>query len=225
MRLRVDPVAVVAHGQPHVRRSSRAAVTTIRVPGGVWVSALSIRIRMICATRTGSHCASIRAPGQPQLELRVVLGERRLELARHRPGQLAEVDLLGPQLERAGLEPRQVEQVDRQLAAAARTWSRTCSRKRAAGLGIEVLVLEQLDEPAEREDRRSQLVRGGRDELLARRLELRELALHLVERDRELPELVARSRPGSGARSRRPRPARPRSSRRLTRCASARATR
>ena len=59
-----------------------------------------------------------------------------------------------------------------------------------AGLGVELLVLEQLDEAAEREDRRSQLVRGGRDELLARRVELGELALHLVERPRELAQLV-----------------------------------
>ena len=31
----------------------------MRVPHAVWVSALSIRIRTICATRTGSHTASI----------------------------------------------------------------------------------------------------------------------------------------------------------------------
>ena len=59
-----------------------------------------------------------------------------------------------------------------------------------ARLLVELLVLEQLDEAAEREDRRAQLVRGGRDELLARAIELRELALHLVEGDRELAELV-----------------------------------
>ena len=59
-----------------------------------------------------------------------------------------------------------------------------------ARLGVEVLVLEQLEEPAEREDRRAQLVRRGRDEALARGVELGELALHVVERDRELAELV-----------------------------------
>ena len=104
--------------------------------------------------------------------MRVVLGERRLELARHRPRQLAEVDLLGPQLERAGLEPREVEQVDRQLAQPLDLLA-DLVQEAPAGLGVEVLVLEQLDEAAEREDRRAQLVRGGRDELLARRLELR----------------------------------------------------
>ena len=59
-----------------------------------------------------------------------------------------------------------------------------------ARLLVELLVLEQLDEAAEREERRAQLVRGGRDELLARAVELRELALHVVEGDRELAELV-----------------------------------
>ena len=185
----------------------RRAVTTIRVPGGVWVSALSIRIRTIWATRTGSQTASIVRGPKPQLEMRVVLGERRLELAGHRPGQLGEVDLLGPQLERAGLEPGQVEQVDRQLAQPLDLIG-TCSRNRAARLRIEILVLEQLDEPAEREDRRAQLVRGGRDELLARRLELRELALHLVEGDRELAELVVRVDRDRVRRSRPRRPAR-----------------
>ena len=55
---------------------------------------------------------------------------------------------------------------------------------------VELLVLEQLDEPAEREDRRAQLVRGVRDELAPRAVDALELSLHLVERARELPELV-----------------------------------
>ena len=146
---------------------------------------------MICATRTGSQCASIRARREPQLEVGIVLGERRLELPRHRARQLAEVDLLGPQLERARLQPREVEQVDRQLAQPLDLLAHLIEEP-PARLRVEVLVLEQLDEPAEREDRRAQLVRRGRDELLARRLELRELALHVVERDRQLPELVGR---------------------------------
>ena len=145
---------------------------------------------MICATRTGSHTASIRR-GEPQLEVRVVLGQRRLELPGHRARQLAEVDLLGAELERAGLELREVEQVDRQLAQPLDLRAHLLEEA-AAGLGIELLVLEQLDEPAEREDRRAQLVRGGGDELLAGQVELPELALHLVEGDRELAELVGR---------------------------------
>ena len=38
---------------------SRAAETTTPVPAGVWISALSSRIRTTCATRSGSHSISI----------------------------------------------------------------------------------------------------------------------------------------------------------------------
>ena len=81
-----------------------------------------------------------RAGRQPQLEVRVVLGEGGLELTRHRPGQLAEVDLLGTQLERAGLQPREVEQIDRQLAQALDLLL-DLVQEAPARLGIEVLVL------------------------------------------------------------------------------------
>ena len=59
-----------------------------------------------------------------------------------------------------------------------------------ARLVVELLVGQQLEEPAEREDRRAQLVRGGGDELLARPVEPGELVLHVVERGRELAQLV-----------------------------------
>ena len=60
----------------------------------------------------------------------------------------------------------------------------------APRLLVELLVREQLEEAADREERRSQLVRRVRDELLARVVELRELDAHAVERARELADLV-----------------------------------
>ena len=57
-------------------------------------------------------------------------------------------------------------------------------------LGARVLVLEQLDEAAEAEDRRPQLVRGVGDELLAGAVELGQAALHFVEGAGQLPELA-----------------------------------
>src|SRR4029078_13533353 len=57
---------------------------------------------------------------------------------------------------------------------------------------VEVLVGEQLEEAAEREDRRPQLVRRRCDELLARPVDRAERVLHVVERGGELPELVVR---------------------------------
>ena len=150
------------------RPFSRPAVTTICVPGGVWVSALSIRIRMIWATRTGSQWASIGRAGRRSSRWAscwASVGSNSPDTERVSSPQ---VDLLGPQLERAGLELGQVEQVDRQLAQPL-DLRLDLIQEAPAGLGVEVLVLEQLDEPAEREDRRAELVRGGGDELLARR--------------------------------------------------------
>ena len=62
----------------------------------------------------------------------------------------------------------------------------------AAGGLVELLVLQQLEEAAEREQRRAQLVRGLGDELLARVVEPLQLALHVVEGGGELAELVVR---------------------------------
>ena len=55
---------------------------------------------------------------------------------------------------------------------------------------VELLVGEQLEEAADREEWSTQLVGGVRDELLASVVELRELNAHLVERAGQLPDLV-----------------------------------
>ena len=60
----------------------------------------------------------------------------------------------------------------------------------APRLLVELLVGEELEESADREERRSQLVRRIRDELLAGVVELRELDAHPVERARQLADLV-----------------------------------
>ena len=109
-----------------------------------------------------------------------MLGEPRVELARDRARELREVHRLGVELDRAGVEARQVEQVHRQLLEPLHLLAHGLEEL-AARLLVEVLVLEQLHEAAEREDRRAQLVRGRGDELLARHVDPAELLLHLVE--------------------------------------------
>ena len=83
--------------------------------------------------------------------------------------------------------------------AASRVSRSTCSRvvveEACARLVVHVLVREQLEEPGEREERRPQLVRCVRDELLAREVELGELHAHPVERRRRAGR--ARRRPWS----------------------------
>ncbi len=125
------------------------------------------------------------------MQLGPVLLEQWVELARHRARELREVHGLGVKLDRPGVEPRQVEQVHRQLLEARHLLAHRL-QELTPGLLVEILVLEQLHEPAQREDRRAQLVRGGRDELLARHVDPAQLLLHLVEGLRELAELVLR---------------------------------
>src|SRR3954452_876254 len=125
--------------------------------------------------------------------MRLVSGERRGELGGHGLGQVADVGRLGTQLERAGLQAREVQQLGRQLAQAGDLLAQLTQEGRARLL-VELLVLEQLQEAAEREYRRAQLVGCGGDEAPPGGLELGELALHRVERARELAELVARPR-------------------------------
>ena len=132
-----------------------------------------------------------RAARQAQLEVRVVLGERRRELRRDRAGEVSDVGRLGAQLERAGLELRQVEKLQGQLLQPLGLLA-DLAEELLALLLFELLVLQQLDEPGKREDRRAQLVGGRRDEALARGVELGELALHVVERLCQLAELVLR---------------------------------
>ena len=55
---------------------------------------------------------------------------------------------------------------------------------------VELLVGHQLEEAAEREERRPQLVRGVGDELAPGAVEVLQPRAHALERDRELPELV-----------------------------------
>ena len=167
----------------------RSAETRTPVPAGVWTSALSSRIRSTCATRSGSQSSSIGSSGRSSRTRDVVPLRGRRELAGDLARELADVGRLRPQLERAGLQPREVEQLGGELAHAVDLAAQLVEEL-APRLLVEVLVGQQLEEAAEREDRRAQLVRGGGDELLARPVEPRELVLHVVERGRELAQLV-----------------------------------
>ena len=172
------------------RRCARAAVTTTSVPAGVCVSALSIRIRRIWATRSGSQTASIGSPCRAAARAR--------ESCLSSAGANSDVTRLARSPRsvasgRSSSEPASsLERSSRSVASLPRraTCSRTTGDELAPRLVVELLVLEQLEEAAEREDRRAQLVRRGRDEAPPRGLDLRELALHVVERARELAELV-----------------------------------
>ena len=67
--------------------------------------------------------------------------------------------MLGREVELARVEPRQVEQVGGELLQPLDLLGDRLEELRAR-VGVELLVPQQLDEAAEREDRRAELVRG-----------------------------------------------------------------
>ena len=92
-----------------------------------------------------------------------MLGERGHELGGDRPRQHAEVGRRRRQLDRSRLEAREVEQLGGELAEPVDLLAHLADEL-PPRLLVERLVLDQLEKAAEREDRRAQLVRGGRDE-------------------------------------------------------------
>ena len=112
-----------------------------------------------------------------------------LELAgqhRHDGAEIHGLELNG---QLAGVDAGEVEEVRRELREAPDLALHRLDEP-GAGLLVEVLVREELEEPSDREERRAELVRRVRDELLARVVELREVYAHLVERPREVADLV-----------------------------------
>ena len=112
-----------------------------------------------------------------------------VELVDEELGDAREIDGLAFDSESAGIEARQVEQLGGELRQPFDLLAHA-GEELLPGCLVHVLVVEELEVPAQREERRSQLVRRVRDELAARVLEARESLTHAVERTRELSKLV-----------------------------------
>ena len=130
-----------------------------------------------------------RVVGRAELEPRPPEVGARPELAGHAAGEIGEVDAARGHHDAARVELGEVEQIGRQLRQAVDLLAHRADELFAL-LGGRFVVLEQLDEAAEAEDRRPQLVRGVGDELLAGVVELGQAALHFVEGAGQLPELA-----------------------------------
>ena len=113
-----------------------------------------------------------------------------LELTADRTGQDAEIELLALELNPAGVQAREIEQIGRELRQPRHLLAGGAEELLPRRL-VELLVVEQLEEAPEREDRRPQLVRRVRDELPPRALEPGQAQAHPVERRGELADLVA----------------------------------
>ena len=113
-----------------------------------------------------------RPIGRAQLQPRAAQFGAGAELAGHLARQFAEVDRVGVDHDRPGVELGEVEQVGGQLGQADDLLAHRVHELFAL-LGARVLLFEQLDEAAEAEDRGAQLVRGVGDELFAGRCRAR----------------------------------------------------
>ena len=102
---------------------------------------------------------------------------------------MREVDRVPVDAKTPGIEPREVEQLAGELRQAVDLLPHPAQELESRRI-VEVLVHEQLEMPAEREERRSKLVRRVGDELAARMLEPGQAQAHAVERAGELAQLV-----------------------------------
>src|SRR5712691_3348685 len=114
----------------------------------------------------------------------------RAEFVDERLGEHRHVDGITLYAEAAGIEAGEVEQIRRELRQPLDLLAHGRHELRLR-LRIELLVRHQLEEAAEREERRPQLVGSVGDELPARVLELSQALPHALERRRELAELVS----------------------------------
>ena len=129
--------------------------------------------------------------GRAQLQARAVGLGPRAELAGRLAGEIAEVDAARRHHHRPRVELGEVEQIGGQLGQPLDLLAHRAHELFPLGRA-RVVLLEQLDEAAEAEDRRAQLVRGIGDELFAGDVELGEAPLHLVEGAGEGGELADR---------------------------------
>ena len=111
------------------------------------------------------------------------------ELCGQGSGDLGEVDRDHFHVQTARIQTGEVEEVGRSLRQTL-DLKPHLGEELAPGRLVHVLVGQQLDVAAEREDRRPQLVRRVRDELAPRPLQRRQLLAHAVERAGELTQLV-----------------------------------
>ena len=171
------------------RSPLRLVLTSTCVPAGVWRNAFSTsarptwRIRCSSPRPGGAAVDAVAASSCP------VPWAQRVELLEEELGDLGEVDRLALDAQAAGVEAGEVEQLAGELRQPLDLLAHA-PEELPPGRLVEVLLDEELEVAAEREERRAELVRGVRDELAARVLEPREALAHAVEGAGELAELV-----------------------------------
>src|SRR5438105_3084420 len=106
-----------------------------------------------------------RICGQDEREDRRAGPRLQLDLALHQPcADGGEIEALPGDCETPRVEPGEIEQVSRELLQPRHLLAGLVQELRPC-LGVEILARQQLEEAAEREQRRAQLVRGVGDEV------------------------------------------------------------
>ncbi len=113
----------------------------------------------------------------------------RLELLEEQLGDAAEIHRGPLEMQVAGVEPGEIEELLGELRQALDLLSHA-DQELAPRRLVELLLGEELQMSSQRKERRAQLVRRVGDELAAGSLELGETLAHAVERARQLTELV-----------------------------------
>ena len=199
----------LSHTSSRAVPSSASTVTTIREPAGVWRSALSSRARSTWRARVSSPSAwTLPSPSTVRTS-----DPRRAATPRTSRAQSSAIAASSTSSRAtataAGVEAREVEQVGRQLGEPIDLLAHR-REEPVARRGVGVVLRCELEEAAERRERRAQLVRRVRDERPARILETTELDAHRVERAGEVGDLVAAPRRRPDRRTSPPRAVRPR---------------
>ena len=159
------------------------------MPGGLWTSALSTSARADL-----EHAELVRTRDRQAFDdhlepVAAAQGER-TELLLEQLRDVAEVDRSVLDPHPAGIEPREVEQIGCELRQPRHLLAHRL-QEFLAGRLVQVFVRHQLEEAAEREQRRAQLVGGVRDELSPGSVEVLEPSAHALDRGCELAELVS----------------------------------
>ena len=123
-----------------------------------------------------------------------------------------QVDLLDVERELARLETREVEQVADQALQAAGLGEHDVERRLLLLLALDDTVRDRLHVALDGGERRAQLVRDAHQEVALVLARLLQLPRHLLEAQRQLPELVGALRLRGARRNRRARSARSRRS-------------
>ena len=172
----------------HLEHAASHRAPDTRVPAGVCTSAFSTSARPICRTRCSSPVT--HAPSEASSSSgRPPAADSAVNSSTTVSADLREIDRLAAHLQPPRVDPREVEQLGRQLGQPVDLLAHRREELSARRL-VELLVAQQLEEAAEGEHRRAQLVRRVGDELAAGVVELGEPKAHPVERSRELADLV-----------------------------------